>query len=129
MQFFFSSKIINSIHFLIDKIVSNVIFQDMLAFTVTTDEKLSCTLTPRSMSMLNCETYQRRTVFRVADTELVIDYLNPTTRFNSWCRMSSAQPNKQKRYGAKNFAQYGRKMWSFQVFCQNINFLPSFLVK
>ena len=49
--------------------------------------------TPVSMSLLNCEIYQRGRVSRVADTELLllIVHLNPNTRFNSWCRMSQAQ--------------------------------------
>ena len=42
------------------------------------------------MSLLNCEIYQRGRVFSVADTELklLITYLNPTTKFNSWSKMS-----------------------------------------
>ena len=52
--------------------------------------KLSCTITPGSMSLLKCEIHQRGRVSRVGDTELIllIVYLNPTTGFNCWCRMS-----------------------------------------
>ena len=35
-------------------------------------EKLSCTITPGSMSLLNCEIYQRGRVSRVTDTELIL---------------------------------------------------------
>ena len=50
-------------------------------------EKLSCTITPGCMSLINCEIYQRGWVSKVSDTELllVIAHLNPTTRFNCWC--------------------------------------------
>jgi len=54
-------------------------------------EELSCTITPGSMSLLNCDNYQRGRVSSVVDTQLIllIAYLNHlTTRFNTWCRMS-----------------------------------------
>jgi len=35
-------------------------------------ENLSCTITPGSMNLLNCENYQRGRVFELADTELVL---------------------------------------------------------
>ena len=35
-------------------------------------EKLSCNLTPGSMSLLDCEIYQRERVSRVADTEFIL---------------------------------------------------------
>ena len=35
-------------------------------------EKLSWTITPGSMSLLNCEIYQRGRVSTVADTELIL---------------------------------------------------------
>ena len=59
-------------------------------------ENISCTITPGSMSLLNCEIFHCGRVSRVADTELVllITQLNLTTRFNSWCRMSQAQSHK-----------------------------------
>ena len=54
-------------------------------------------ISPDSMSLINCEIYQRERVSSVADTELVlaIAHLNPTTKFNSWRRMSQAQYNKK----------------------------------
>ena len=41
------------------------------------------------MSLLNWEIYQRERVSTVAVTELVllIAHLNPTTMFNTWCRL------------------------------------------
>ena len=35
-------------------------------------KKLSCAITPGSVSLFNCEIYQRGRVSRVADTELVL---------------------------------------------------------
>ena len=35
-------------------------------------EKHNCTITPGSMSLLNCEIYQRGRLSRVADTELTL---------------------------------------------------------
>ena len=43
-------------------------------------EKLSCTITPGSMSLLNCEIYQRGRVSTVADTELILTITHLITR-------------------------------------------------
>ena len=44
----------------------------------------------RGLILLNYEIYHHGRVSRVADTELklLIVHLNPTTRFNYWCKMS-----------------------------------------
>ena len=53
-------------------------------------EKISCTITRGNMSLLYRDIYLRGRVSRIANTELIllVAHLNPTTRFNSWCRMS-----------------------------------------
>ena len=63
---------------------------DALTNMLKGETDTGCSLA-RSVSLLNCEIYQRGRVSRVADTELILvsnRTPHPTTRFNSWCRMS-----------------------------------------
>ena len=65
--------------------------------TVTCMKSLAVSyITPGSMSLFNCENYQRGRVSRAAGTRTTYRTPHPITSFNSWCMTSLAQPNQKK---------------------------------
>ena len=97
-------------------------------------EKLSCTITPESISLLNCEIYQRGRVSTVADTELILTIadlivrqmskvqLTTTTSSDSWvgwegqCKRCLVVWGAVPQEGQRPFGSKSIGKCSFQIF-------------